>query len=184
MTAELFLIAPPGAAPEPILAAIRDVVARIDIAALLLPRRDLAENAYKTLVKAVVPPAQAAGIAVLIEGEPGLVRMLGADGLHVAGNLAAVREAIAALKPDLIVGAAALDTRDDAMLKGEAGVDYILFGPLFGAIDQAQRDMGRWWAETMEVPSVLSDPGADLERYDAAGCEFIGLPLPVSGAKP
>ncbi|WP_374624694.1 thiamine phosphate synthase [Devosia sp.] len=184
MTAELFLIAPPGPLPEPILAAIRDVAARTEVAALLLPRRDLAENTYKTLVKAVVPAAQASGIAVLIEGEPGLVRMLGADGLHVSGSLAAVREAVSALKPDRIVGAAALGTRDDAMLKGEAGVDYILFGPLFGAIDPAQREMGRWWAQTMEIPSVLSDPGADLERYDAAGCEFIGLPLPVSGEQP
>ncbi len=184
MTAELFLIAPPGATPEPINAAIRTVAARTEIAALLLPRRDLAENAYKSLVRTVVPVAQAAGIAVLIEGEPGLVRTLGADGLHVTGGIAAVREAVAALKPDLIVGAVAVETRDDAMLKGEAGIDYILFGPLSGAISESQREMARWWAETMEIPSVLSDPGAGIERYDAEGCEFVGLPLSAAGAQP
>jgi hypothetical protein len=33
----------------------------------------------------------------------------------------------------------------------------------------------------MEIPSVLSDPQADLDRYDAEGCEFIGLGI-LAGA--
>ncbi len=32
---------------------------------------------------------------MLVEGEPGLVRLLGADGLHVPGGIEAVRAAIA-----------------------------------------------------------------------------------------
>lgn len=182
MSAELFLIAPAGAAPDRLLPALETLFARTEVAALLLPRGDLGENAYKLLVKAVAPRAQAAGVAVLIEGEPGLVRTLGADGLHVAGDVKAVRQAVAALKPDLIVGAAVALSRDDAMQMGEAGADYILFGPLSGAIDDTQREMARWWAETMEIPSVLSDPEAGLDAYDADGCEFIGLSRPLREA--
>jgi thiamine-phosphate pyrophosphorylase len=175
MATEIFLIAPADAEPARLAETLRDGLARMPAAALLLQRGGQAEHAYKQLVKTALPIAQAAGTAVLVEGDPGLVRLLGADGLHVAGNIDAVAAAIAALKPDQIVGAGGVRSRDDAMAKGELGVDYILFGPLSGAISTTERELAQWWAETMEIPSVLSDPEAGTGRYDAAGCEFIGL---------
>ena len=180
MSAEIFLIAPTDQPIEQLAAALNVTLDRDEVAALLLPRGNLAENAYKELAKRIVPLAQAKGAAVLIEGEPGLVRLVGADGLHVPGGIKAVEEAIAALKPRMIVGAGDIHSRDDAMLKGEAGVDYILFGPLSGSISAPEREMAQWWAETMEIPSVLSDPEAGPASYDAGDCEFIGLPLTVA----
>ena len=177
MSAELFLIAPPEINAQRLIAALEAVLLSGEVSALLLQRGSLPENAYKTMVKAVLPMAQAAGVAVLIEGDPGLVRLLGADGLHVGGDANRLREALAALKPGLIVGVGDIHSRDEAMENGELGVDYILFGPLSGAIPAAERDLAHWWAETMEVPSVLSDPEATSADYDAEGCEFIGLPL-------
>lgn len=179
MSAELYLIAPTDLPLDRLTAALETVLAGQEVAALLLPRGDLPENAYKALAKKLVPLAQEKGTAVLVEGDPGIVRLLGADGLHVSGDKKAVKAAVAALKPDLIVGAGNIGSRDDAMEKGELGVDYILFGPLSGTISEEAREMARWWAETMEVPSVLSDPSSSLAGYDAAGCEFIGLRLPV-----
>ena len=181
MPAELFLIVPTDAPAETLADALRATLAEREVAALLLPRGSLGENAYKALAKTIVPLAQQAGAAALIEGEPGLVRLLGADGLHVSGDIKAVREAVDALKPQLIVGVGDVHSRDDAMRKGELDVDYILFGPLSGPITPAEREMARWWAETMEIPSVLSDPVAAYANYDAEGCEFIGLALGLTG---
>lgn len=178
MSAQLFLIVPPHAAPAETLVALKGIAATTEIPALLLRRGDMAENAYKAMVKAIAPGAQALGAAVLVEGEPGLVRLLGADGLHVSGGVKAVRDAVAVLKPDLIVGAGDIGSRHDAMQKGELDIDYILFGPLSGDISEPERDLARWWAETMQIPSVLSDPDAGLGGYDAGDCEFIGLSLP------
>ena len=180
MSAEIFLIAPTDTPSDQLVAALTATLERDDVAALLLPRGTLAENAYKDLAKRIVPLAQAKGAAVLVEGEPGLVRLLGADGLHVQGGIKAVKDALAALKPNLIVGAGDIHSSDDAMLKGEAGVDYILFGPLSGSISPEARELAQWWSETMEIPSVLSDPEAGPANYDAGGCEFIGLPLSVT----
>jgi len=177
MSAELFLIAPPDVPAETLGPALKATFAAHEVAALLLPRGTLAENAYKTLVKSIAPLAQKAGAAVLIEGAPGLVRLLGVDGLHVAGDVEAVREAIDALKPQMIVGVGGVHSRDEAMEKGELQVDYILFGPLSGVITPDEREMARWWAETMEIPSVLSDPAAGYADHEAEGCEFIGLGL-------
>ena len=180
MSAELFLIAPADVPAETLGPALKATFAQREVAALLLPRGSLSENAYKTLVKSVTPMAQNAGAAVLIEGAPGLVRLLGADGLHVSGSTDAVREAVDVLKPQLIVGVGDITSRDDAMEKGELDVDYILFGPLSGAISQDEREMARWWAETMEIPSVLSDPSAGYADHEAEGCEFIGIGLNLS----
>jgi thiamine-phosphate pyrophosphorylase len=179
MQTEIFLIAPADAETAAFTASLKDILARTEVSALLLQRGARSENGYKDFVKAVAPVAQAKNCAVLIEGEPGLVKLLGVDGLHVSDGVTAVREAIAALKPQMIVGAGDINSRDDAMTAGELDVDYILFGPLSGSIKPAERELARWWTETMQVPSVLSDPEAGLDGFDAEGCEFIGLSAPA-----
>ncbi len=63
------------------------------------------------------------------------------------------------------------------MLKGEAGVDYILFGPLSGSISAPEREMAHGGPRPWRSPSVLSDPEAGPANYDAGDCESIGLPL-------
>jgi len=173
--ADLFLIAPLDAEPATFGAVLKRLLADTPARVLLVPRGNHAENAYKTLVKSLGPLAQRHNVAVLIEGQPGDVRMLGADGLHVSGGRAALGEAIEALKPDFIVGAGGIATRHEAMEAGELDVDYVFFGPLSGPIEPAARELARWWAETMTVPSVLSDPEADLATADAEGCEFVAL---------
>ena len=155
MTAQIFLIAPADADAPTAIAQLEAALAATPVAALLVPRGVRSEGTYKTLVKAVAPRAQAAGVAVLIEGDPGLVRLLGVDGLHVEGGVAEVKAATAALKPAHIVGAGRIASRHDAMSKGEFGPDYIFLGR-FREQGPEQREMARWWAEIMEVPSVLS----------------------------
>jgi thiamine-phosphate pyrophosphorylase len=175
MVPELYLIAPAEAEAEAFAALLERAVAGADIAALLLPAGTRPRTEYENFVRRIVPIAQAAGCAALIEGEPAAVRRLGADGLHLNGPGAAVKAAMAVLKPDFIVGAGPLANRHDAMTIGELGPDYILFGPLSGASSSIDRDMAGWWAETMEIPGVFSDPRATPETADTAGCEFLAL---------
>lgn len=178
MQTQIFLIAPADAETAAFAAELKTLLETHEVSALLLPRGNRAENAYKDFAKAIVPIGQAGGAAVLLEGAPGLVKMLGADGLHVSGaDIEATREAVEALRPKMIVGVGDVSSRDDAMALGELEVDYILFGPLSGSISAPEREMAQWWAETMEIPSVLSDPEAGPANYDAGDCEFIGLPL-------
>lgn len=175
MTPDLYLIAPPDIDAATLAEKLRPALLRSGIAALLLPRGNRDEAAYHALVRQVAPAAQEANIAVLIEGEPQWVQQLNVDGLHTTGGVGAVRAALDVLKPDYIVGAGDIRSRHDAMQKAEAGVDYILFGPLSGRIDDAQRELATWWSETMEIPCVVSDP--DALPLEADGWEFAGLGL-------
>lgn len=161
---------------------LKRVLAGADVAALLLPAGTRPRAGYESFVRRIAPIAQEAGCAALIEGDPAAVRRLGADGLHLAGSVPAVKAAMAALKPDFIVGAGPVANRHDAMTIGELGPDYILFGPLSGASSLADREMAGWWAETMELPGVFSDPEATAETADAAGCEFLALSESLWGA--
>ena len=179
MQTQIFLIAPTDAEAAAFSGQLSAVLSAQPVSALLLPRGSRAENAYKDFCKAIIPIAQARQCAVLLEGSPGLVRMLGADGLHVATGLADAQDAIAALRPELIVGVGPVESRDDAMSIGELEPDYLLFGAFAGPVPAAQRDMAAWWAQTMEIPAVLADPAASLADHDAAGCEFIGLAMPA-----
>ncbi len=179
MQTQIYLIAPADAQTAAFSTQLAAVLDRHEVSALLLPRGTRAENAYKDFAKAIIPLAQAKGCAVLVEGAPGLVRMLGADGLHVSDGPEATQDAVKALHPGLIVGVGNVQSRDDAMTLGELEVDYVLFGALTTPPTAADRDMAAWWAETMEIPAVLADPAAGLETFDAAGCEFIGLAVPA-----
>ena len=175
MTPELYLIAPADADAETFAPRLERLLGSTVVAALLLPAGNRTASVYEAFVRRIVPIAQAAGCAALVEGEPALVRRVGADGLHVAGPVAELRDALAALKPDFIVGAGPATSRHAAMTAGELGPDYILFGPLSGASSPADRELASWWAETMEIPGVFSDPAAMAATADAAGCEFLAL---------
>jgi thiamine-phosphate pyrophosphorylase len=99
--------------------------------------------------------------------------------VHVAdpaGLIAALRE----LKPDRIVGAGGLRSRDAAMEAGEAGADYVMFGepradgslpPLEQVIERC-----RWWAEVFTTPCIAYAPDvAAVALLAATGAEFVAL---------
>lgn len=175
MAAQIFLTAPDNALPGELAKSLAGLLTAAPIAALLLPVGTRPPKAYAELVKVVLPIAQPAGCAVLLEGEPGLVEALGADGLHVAGGAKALKTAIMALKPTFIVGAGGIKSRHEAMILGELGPDYVMFGPLSGPIEAISRQLAQWWAQTMEISAVLNDPEALAATTDTIGCEFLGL---------
>jgi len=173
MAASLYLIIPPARALPETAPTLKKMLAATPVAALLVCRGETPEAEYATGVAALAKVAQAADCAVLIEGAPSLAKRLGVDGLHVTAVSAAAKAAASALKPAMIVGVGGVGSRHEAMTLGELDLDYIMFGPLSGAIDAASRELAGWWAETMEVPGVLSDPEA--VTIDAAGCEFFAV---------
>jgi thiamine-phosphate pyrophosphorylase len=130
-------------------------------------------------VKRIAPPVQGAGAALLLDGRPELAARTGADGAHLSGP-DALKAALLLLKPGRIAGAGRLHSRHDAMVAGEAGVDYVMFGepdasghrPSLGAVI----DRVAWWAELFEIPCVAYAPRLDdIEALAVAGADFIAV---------
>jgi thiamine-phosphate pyrophosphorylase len=178
-TPRLYLVTPAVAEPSGFAATLDAALRAGDVAAVLLRLAEAGERTLIERVKALAPVVQSKAVALLLDGHPGLVARAGADGAHV-GDADALAAALAALKPDRIVGAGGLGTRHDAMSAAEAGADYVMFGepdannrrPSFAAVC----DRVEWWAEVFEVPCVGF--AADLDEVPMlvrAGADFVAL---------
>jgi len=181
MAPQLYLITPADADPEQLPATLRAVLDAAEFSALLVARGIMDDAAYARLAATVVNIGQGAGCAVLVENDATLARKLGADGVHVTAGPEAIKSAIAAIKPSLIVGAGNIHSRHDAMTAGEMDVDYLFFGGTDIGPDPQSVDLAEWWAQTFEIPAVLSLPDAGPEA-DAHGAEFLALSTSIWSA--
>ena len=126
-TPRLYLVTPPLGDPASFLRDVGPALEAGDIAALLLRLEPADERALLNRAKSVAAVVQRRDVALLLDGRPELAARAGADGAHLSG-IEALTAAIGALKPDRIAGAGGLRSRHDAMLAGEAGADYVMFG--------------------------------------------------------
>ncbi len=158
-------------------AALPSLLARADVAAVLLRLADSDPRTLLGRIKTLAPIVQGAGAALLLDGHADLVARGGADGAHLIG-LEAMQETLPSLKPDRIAGVGGLHTRHDAMVAGEAGADYVLFGEpgAHGERPSAEAIAERlnWWAELFEPPCVGYAANRDEARdFAAAGADFV-----------
>jgi thiamine-phosphate pyrophosphorylase len=172
----LYLATPVVTDPAVIAATLATLLEGADIAAVLLRLADGDAASQLGRIKALAPGVQRAGAALLLDGHGELVARSGADGAHLTGA-DATQAALSSLKPDYIVGAGGLTSRHDAMVAGEAGADYVLFGePVDGQRPSIEAVTGRiaWWAEIFEPPCVgYAQTVAEAGVLSAAGADFI-----------
>jgi len=175
----LYLVSPEVADAAAFAGALAAALAGVDVAAVLLRLAGSDERSLINIGKKLAPLIQDTGAALLLAGHPDIVARVGADGAHLTG-IDAFSAARAALQPERIAGCGGLTTRHDAMLAGEAGADYVLFGepdqagrrPSFAAI--AERVT--WWAEIFEPPCVgFAATLAEVAMLATAGADFVAV---------
>jgi thiamine-phosphate pyrophosphorylase len=163
--------------PEALLASLPRLLAKADVAAVLLRLKPTDQRTMISRVKALAPAIQHNGAALLLDGHVELVARAGADGAHLTG-IAALEEALPTLKPDRIAGVGGLATRHDSMAAGELGADYVLFGepdargqrPSVEAIAERLQ----WWDELFEPPCVGFAGSLDeVGEFAASGADFV-----------
>lgn len=173
----LYLATPVVDNPASLVAELPALLASADVAAVLLRLKETDQRTMISRIKALAPPVQKAGAALLVDGHAELVARGGADGAHLTG-LAALEEAAPSLKPDRIAGVGGLATRHDSMSAGEIGADYVLFGEPDAKgqrpSSQAIAERLDWWAELFEPPCVGFATSLE-EAYDfaASGADFV-----------
>jgi len=175
----LYLITPAIGEPERFAEELEAVLGAGDIAAVLLRLGDAGERTLIERTKGIAALVQRRDIALVIDSRPEIVARAGADGAHL-GGVTKFAAALSLLKPERIAGAGGLRSRHDAMLAGEAGADYVMFGepdrngrrPSFDELLERLT----WWAELFEIPCVAyaaaTDEVAPLSR---TGADFIAL---------
>ncbi|MFB9952505.1 thiamine phosphate synthase [Rhizobium puerariae] len=152
-----------------------------DVASVILPQYSLDDQAFQKRAEALVPVIQAAGAAALIAGDSRVAGRAKADGLHIAGPLAEIEEAIDKFVPKLIIGAGGASDRHHALEIGELRPDYIFFGKLDGDIKPEAHPknlaLGEWWASMVEIPCIVMGGGDTASALAVAetSAEFVAL---------
>ncbi|MHB8886052.1 MAG: thiamine phosphate synthase [Methylovirgula sp.] len=190
-TTRLYLITPPLAEAVSFVPAFEAALAAGDIACVFIRTQALAASEIKKIVATLAPLAQKHDTAVLV-ADPVLAARADADGVHVSGTGPELEAALAAMKPDRIVGVGQVATRHEAMQAGESGADYVMFGSPDAAApevssepaaddDDQDDDVGvgeriAWWAEIFTLPCVgYATSLADVGPFAQAGADFVAL---------
>lgn len=155
---QLYLITPPAFDLASFPATLARVLDTAPIACLRLSLATKDEDTILRAADAMREIAHARDIPLVITDHVLMVERLGLDGVHLSDlskNLRKLREALGA---DAIIGANCGTSRHDGMNAGEAGVDYVSFGPVgqtaLGDGTTAPLELFQWWSEMIELPVV------------------------------
>ncbi len=177
---QIYLITPPTIA----LSTFPDQLARVlDGSEIACIRLALAGNDEDTIARAADACREVAhvrDVAIVISNHVLMAQRLGLDGVHLDDGARSVRAARKELGADAIVGSFCGASSHDGMTAGEAGVDYVAFGPVgtssLGDGTLAEKDLFQWWSEMIEVP-VVAEGGLtpDLIRTLSPCTDFFGI---------
>ncbi|NIZ09935.1 thiamine phosphate synthase [Pseudooceanicola sp. HF7] len=151
-----------------------------DIACVRLALATRDEDRLCRAADALREVTHARDVALVIDRHILLAERLGLDGVHLDDGPRSVRKARKALGADAIIGSYCAASRHDGMSAGEAGCDYISFGPVTETVladgEVADFELFEWWSQMIELP-VVAEGGLDEEivRKLAPVTDFFGV---------
>ena len=156
------------------------VLDSVEIACLRLGLASSDEDHISRAADALRDIAHARDIMLVIERHALLVERLGLDGVHLMDGGRNLRQLRKDLGEDAILGAYCNTSRHDGLTAGEAGADYVSFGPVaasaLGDGVQVDPELLSWWSEMIEVP-VVAEGGlnADSIRSLSNKVDFFAI---------
>lgn len=157
-TPQLYLITPPAIDLEQFPTLLGRVLDAHDVACLRLSLATRDEDVILRTGDALRELAHARDIPLVISDHVLMVERLGLDGVHLSEGNIRIRKLREELGADAIIGAYCGTSRHDGLNAGEAGADYVSFGPVghtaLGDGQLVERDVFEWWSEVIELPVV------------------------------
>ena len=155
---QITLITPPAFDLEAFPDRLARVLDTVEIACVRLSLATRDEDILSRAADACRLTAHARDVAMVIDTHVLLVERLGLDGVHLTDGARSVRKVRKDLGADAIVGAFCGISKHEGLTAGEAGADYVAFGPIgqtvLGDGAQAPFDLFEWWSEVVEVPVI------------------------------
>ena len=192
---QITLITPPVLDLDIFPTVLARVMDGVEIACLRLSLASKDPDDVGRAADAVRVVAHARDVAIVIENHALFVERHGLDGIHLTDGSRAMRALRKDLGADAIVGSFCGISRHEGMSAGEAGADYVAFGPIgeagLGLGTQAPRDLFEWWSEMIEVPVIaegaltrsLVESFAPVTDFFALGPEIWGTEDPLAALK-
>ncbi len=178
----LYLISPPKLEAKAFAEDLKRALGSGDVASLQLRLKDAGDDEIRRAAELLMPIAQRAGVAFILNDRPDLAAELRCDGVHIGQEDASYAEARVAMGSNAIVGVTCHDSRHLAIEAAEAGADYVAFGAFFPtatkqAKSHADVEILQWWSEMMVVPCVAIG-GITVDNCKLlieAGADFLAV---------
>ena len=177
---QIYLITPPEIELSQFPNDLAKVLDAAEIACIRLSLATRDEDLILRAADTVREVAHRFDVALVIDTHVVLAQRLGLDGVHLADGARSVRMARKELGAEAIIGAFCGHSRHDGMNAGEAGADYVSFGPVgdtvLGDGTRADIDLFQWWSDMIELP-VVAEGGLDaaIVRKLAPVTDFFGI---------
>ncbi|MEP1767428.1 MAG: thiamine phosphate synthase [Sulfitobacter sp.] len=177
---QLYLITPPELEPITFADTLGRVLDAHETACVRLALSSRDEDVLSRAADTLRTVTDARDVALVIADHTLLAERLGLDGVHLSDAARSVRHARKTLGADAIVGSYCAGSRHDGMSAGEAGADYIAFGPVQATAlndgELAETDLFKWWSEVIEVPCV-AEGQLDLAMIEKLSpmTDFFGI---------
>ncbi|MBN2629577.1 MAG: thiamine phosphate synthase [Rhodobacteraceae bacterium] len=185
---QITLITPPSFDLDVFPARLARVMDTVEVACLRIALASRDEDNLLRAGDVLRELSHARDVAVVIDAHLLLVERLGLDGVHLTDGARSIRKARKDLGNDAIVGAYCGATRHEGISAGEAGADYVAFGPIgaspLGTGTQADFELFEWWSEMIEVP-VIAEGALTVELVERFGpvTDFFGIGPEIWGAE-
>jgi thiamine-phosphate pyrophosphorylase len=167
---QIYLISPPEFELNNFSDTLSQVLDTYDVACVRLALATRDESRIGKAADLLREVCVARDVAIVIENHVLLSERFGLDGVHLTDGPRGIRAARKELGQEAIVGAFCGASQHDGMNAGEAGADYVSFGPLSGADlgdgTLAEFDVFQWWSQMIELP-VVAEGGLDLAQVRA-----------------
>ncbi len=178
----LYLITPAKLEPKSFAETLKRALGAGDVASLQLRLKDVSDDEIRRTIDILLPIAQRADVAFIVNDRPDLASEMRCDGVHVGQDDVSYAKARAAVGAGSIVGVTCHNSRHLAIEAAEAGADYVAFGAFFPTATKEVKAMAEietlaWWAEMMVVPCVAIG-GITIENCKpliAAGADFLAV---------
>lgn len=150
-----------------------------DVAAVVLDLPASDEVKALSEVRIIASHLEGTGAVLMLADRPSLAEPAGVDGAHFT-SLDELQTTRTKLAIGRLTGIGGLQSRHDAMVAAESGVDYVMFGepdqsgkrPGFSALVERVS----WWAEIFQIPCVAYAASLDeIAELADAHADFIAL---------
>lgn len=163
---QIYLITPPEYDPPQFEPRLAQVLDQFDIACVRLTQASTDEDSVARHADALREICHGRDVALVIDQHHRMVERLGLDGVHLGDGAKQLREIRKSLGAEAIIGCYCGTSRHNGLSVGEAGADYVAFGPLsvsaLGDGITAPLELFGWWSEMIEVP-VVAEGGLTLD---------------------
>lgn len=138
------------------------------VAAIVLPTAEVDE--------ALRSACRRHGLSLLLRGDVEAAGAGAGDGVHLA-KAEQVAAARTRLGRDRLIGVSCGRSRHEAMVAGEAGADYVLFGSLATEPTAEVEELVGWWSKLFVLPCAAAGRySAEMGRSMAdSGADFLAL---------